>query len=111
MKANVIPATLARRIGYDDVGFTNHNHVTNMPTAVKIKAGKYGTAIGLLLERGGSFQTRYERTLIVDGGQRRVLEEADLVETESLKAGKERGRKKDGKRAATRRDQSTTFCP
>jgi hypothetical protein len=36
-----------------------------MPTAVKIKAGKYGSAIGLLLEHGCAFQTRHERTLIV----------------------------------------------
>src|SRR6266436_6313997 len=32
-----------------------------MPAAVKIKAGKYGSAIGLLLERGGAFLTRHER--------------------------------------------------
>jgi len=39
---------------------------TAMPAAVKIKSGKYGRAIGLLLERGGAFQTRHERTLIVN---------------------------------------------
>jgi hypothetical protein len=68
-----------------------------MPAAVKIKAGKYGTAIGLLLERGGSFQTRHERTLIVNSAQRKVLEEAGLVETDGAKegAGKEDGHKKD----------------
>ena len=68
-----------------------------MPAAVKIKPGKYGSAIGLLLERGGAFQTRHERTLIVNSEQKKVLEEADLVETNGLKegAGKEHGRKKD----------------
>jgi hypothetical protein len=68
-----------------------------MPAAVKIKPGKYGSAIGLLLERGGSFQTRHERTLIVNSDQKKVLEEADLVETNGLKesSGKEHGQKKD----------------
>jgi hypothetical protein len=58
-----------------------------MPTVVRIKAGKYGRAIGLLLERGGAFQTRHERTLIVDSEQRKVLEEANLVETNGLTEG------------------------
>ena len=68
-----------------------------MPAAVKIKAGKYGRAIRLLLERGGSFQTRHERTLIVDGAQQKVLEEAGLVETDRLNQipGKKHGPKKD----------------
>ena len=68
-----------------------------MPAAVKIKSGKYGNAIGLLLERGGAFQTRHERTLIVNAEQKKVLEQADLVETNGLKegAGKEHGHKKD----------------
>jgi hypothetical protein len=68
-----------------------------MPAAVRIKAGKYGSAIGLLLERGGAFQTRHERTLIVDSDQKKALEEADLVETNALKEGSARqhGRKKD----------------
>jgi hypothetical protein len=68
-----------------------------MAAVVRIKPGKYGTAIGLLLERGGAFQTRHERTLIVDVKQKQVLEEADLIETNGLKAGagKEHGRKKD----------------
>ncbi len=67
-----------------------------MPAAVKIKSGKYGTAIGLLLERGGEFQTRHERTLIVNFEQKRTLEEADLVETNGLRKGsdKEHGHKK-----------------
>ena len=52
-----------------------------MPAAVKIKAGKYGSAIGLLLEQGGAFQTRHERTLIVSSEQKKALEEADPVET------------------------------
>src|SRR5206468_2065411 len=66
---------------------------TAMPAAVKIKAGKYGTAIGLLLERGGAFQTRHERTLIVNADQKRVLEDADLVETNGSRkaAGGEHG--------------------
>jgi hypothetical protein len=69
---------------------------TAMPAAVKIKVGRYGSAIGLLLERGGAFQTRLERTLIVNSDQRKALEEADLVETNGLKAGsgKEHGHKK-----------------
>jgi hypothetical protein len=68
-----------------------------MPEAVRIKAGKYGNAIGLLLERGGAFQTRHERTLIVNADQKRALEEAELVETNGVKkgSGKEHGRKKD----------------
>jgi hypothetical protein len=68
-----------------------------MPAAVKIKAGKYGRAIGLLLERGGAFQTRHERTLIVDSEQKKVLEQADLVETNGLNegSGKGNGHKKD----------------
>jgi hypothetical protein len=45
-----------------------------MPSAVRIKAGEYGSAIGLLLERGGTFQTRYERTLIVNEDQNAALE-------------------------------------
>ena len=65
--------------------------------AVKIKADKYGTAIGLLLRRGGSFQTRYEHTLIVNSEQLKVLQEADVIETNGLKegSGKKHGRKKD----------------
>ena len=68
-----------------------------MPAAVKIKAGKYGSAIGLLLERGGAFQTRHERTLIVNSDQKKALEKADLVEANGLKdaSGKQHGQKKD----------------
>ena len=68
-----------------------------MPAAVKIKAGKYGRAIGLLLERGGAFQTRHERTLIVDSEQKKALQEADLLETNGLNegSGKDNGHKKD----------------
>ena len=68
-----------------------------MPVAIRIKACKYGSAIGLLLERGGAFQTRHERTLIVNSDQQKALEEADLVETNGLKegSGKEHGHKKD----------------
>jgi hypothetical protein len=69
-----------------------------MPAAVKIKAGRYGRAIGLLLERGGAFQTRHERTLIVDSEQKKALQEADLLETNGLNegSGKGNGHKKDG---------------
>jgi hypothetical protein len=68
-----------------------------MPATVRIKSGKYGVAIGLLLERGGAFQTRHERTLIVNSEQKKALEEADLVETNGLQegSGKEHGHKKD----------------
>jgi hypothetical protein len=68
-----------------------------MPAAVKIKAGKYGRAIGLLLERGGAFQTRHERTLIVDSEQKKALQEADLLEANGLNEGssKDNGHKKD----------------
>jgi hypothetical protein len=70
---------------------------TAMPAMVKIKAGKYGNAIGLLLRRGGWFQTRHERTLIVNAEQKKVLEEAGLVETDGLKEGsrKKHGHKKE----------------
>jgi hypothetical protein len=70
---------------------------TAMPAAVKIKAGKYGSAIGLLLERGGAFQTRHQRTLIVNADQKKALEEAGLVETNGRKerSGKEQGHNKD----------------
>ncbi len=69
-----------------------------MPAAVKIKADKYGTAIGLLLGRGGAFQTRHERILIVNFEQQKALEEAGLIETEGSNdgTGKENGHKKDG---------------
>jgi hypothetical protein len=68
-----------------------------MPAAVKIKAGKYGNAIGMLLRRGGSFQTRHERTLIVNSEQRRVLEDAGLIDGNGIKkgSGKDHGRKDD----------------
>ncbi len=68
-----------------------------MPEAVRIKSGRYGSAIGLLLERGGAFQTRHERTLIVNSDQKTALEKADLVETNGLRerAGKEHGQEKD----------------
>jgi hypothetical protein len=70
-----------------------------MPAAVRIKSGKYGSAIGLLLERGGVFQTRHERTLIVNSDQREALEKADLVESNGLKEGssKKHGQKKDAR--------------
>jgi hypothetical protein len=46
---------------------------------VKIKAERYGQAIGLLLGMSGGFQTRFERTLIVNSEQRRALEHAGLM--------------------------------
>jgi hypothetical protein len=68
-----------------------------MPAAVRIKVGKYGSAIGLLLERGGTFQTRHQRTLIVNSDQRKALENSGLVETDGWTegSGKEHGHKKD----------------
>ena len=62
---------------------------------VKIKADNYGQAIGLLLRRGGRFQTRFERTLIVNSEQRRILEEAGFVDTNGTQemAEKDRGKK------------------
>lgn len=70
---------------------------TAMPVAVKIKASKYGSAIGLLLERGGAFQTRHERIPIVNSEQKKALEETGLVETNGLMEGpgKDNGHKKD----------------
>ena len=70
-----------------------------MPAAIKIKAGKYGSAIGLLLERGGVFQTRHQRTLIVNSDQKKALEKADLVEANGFKegSGKEHGHEKDAR--------------
>ncbi len=58
-----------------------------MPIAVKIKPKKYGSAIALLLQRGGAFQTRHERTLIVNSDQKQALEEAGLVEIQDVKEG------------------------
>ena len=67
-----------------------------MPAVVKIKPGKYGTAIRLLLERGGAFQTRHERTLIVNREQKKVLQEAGVIET-NAKEGNDHARKKDAR--------------
>ena len=69
---------------------------TAMLAAVKIKSGKYGSAIRLLLERGGTFQTRHQRTLIVNSDQRKALEIAGLVETNGpeKRSSKEHGQKK-----------------
>jgi hypothetical protein len=57
-----------------------------MPVAVRIKEGEYGRAIRLLLERGGAFQTRHERTLIVDTAQEKALEQAGLIEADGSKS-------------------------
>jgi hypothetical protein len=48
---------------------------------VKIKPGKYGEAIGMLLRTGEGFQTRYQYSLIVNSQQRRALAEAGFVAT------------------------------
>jgi hypothetical protein len=71
--------------------------VTIMPAAVRIKAGKYGSAIGLLPERGGAFQTRYERTLVVDAAQKNALEQAGLIESIGLQpiSNKDHGQEND----------------
>lgn len=68
-----------------------------MPAAVKIKVGQYGRAIGLLLARGGAFQTRDQRTLIVDSDQRKALEEADVLDTRGMleQSGNHHAQKKD----------------
>jgi len=65
-----------------------------MPAVVKIKPGKYGTAIGLLLERGGACQTRHERTLIVSGAPKKALQAAGLIETNGAKEGQRHAHKK-----------------
>jgi hypothetical protein len=61
---------------------------------VKIKPDKYGKALALLLRMGGGFQTRFERTLIVNAQQRHVLEEAGCVAAngDGLQAGKGPGK-------------------
>jgi hypothetical protein len=46
---------------------------------VKIRPDKYGQAIAMLLQSGGGFQTRFERTLIVNLEQKRALEQAGFV--------------------------------
>jgi hypothetical protein len=63
---------------------------------VKIKPGKYGSAIGLLIRLGGGFQTRFEHTLIVNREQLRILEAAEFVETNDSEKepSKSRGKKK-----------------
>lgn len=60
--------------------------------ALKIKADKYGQAIALLLHKGGGFQTRFERTLIVNSEQRRALEEAGCVEVNGSTSKTRKGR-------------------
>jgi hypothetical protein len=49
--------------------------------AVTIKPDKYGQAIALLLQMGGGFQPRFQRTLIVNSEQRRALKVAGVVAT------------------------------
>ncbi len=63
---------------------------------VKIKADKYGNAIGLLIRLGGGFQTRFEDTLIVSRDQLRILEAAGFIEENGApnKVNKPRGEKK-----------------
>ena len=52
---------------------------------VKIKPDKYGQAIALLIKKGEGFQTRFERTLIVNAEQRRILEKASVIVASSKK--------------------------
>jgi hypothetical protein len=62
--------------------------------SLKIKDDRYGHAIALLLRTGGGFQTRHQRTLIVNSAQRRILEEAGCVaENGRRPKGKGRGEK------------------
>ena len=86
------------------LGHTTFQKGIVMPVAVRIKAGKYGSAIGLLLERGGAFQTRHERTLIVGAAQKKVLQEAGLVDVNALKEApaKRNGHKKNAGRQVPR---------
>jgi hypothetical protein len=51
----------------------------NLMFQVRIKDDKYGQAISLLLKKGDGFQTRFERTLIVNAEQERALQEAGFV--------------------------------
>lgn len=62
---------------------------------VKIKSGKYGQAIAMLLQMGEGFQTRFQRTLIVSSQQRRILEEAGFVAANgaATRTGNRRGEK------------------
>lgn len=62
---------------------------------VKIKPDKYGQALMLLLRQGGGFQTRFERRLIVNAEQHRMLREAGFVAANGTepKARKSRGEK------------------
>lgn len=55
--------------------------------ALKIKPERYGEAIALLLEMGGGFQTRFQRILIVNGAQQRVLEKAGVVASNGSASG------------------------
>lgn len=56
-----------------------------MCAAVRIKVGKYDSAIGLLFEPGDAVHTRRERTLIVDAAQKQALKQAGLIEAVGLK--------------------------
>jgi hypothetical protein len=62
---------------------------------VKIKAEKYGAAIGLLMRMGAGFQTRFRDMLIVNSEQLHALEEAGFVEANGneTKTRKRRGEK------------------
>jgi hypothetical protein len=70
-----------------------------------IKAEDCGRAIGMLLRRGGSFQTRHENILIVNSEQRKVLEEADLVESNSVP------KRTDGKHARKKKRSLINCAP
>jgi hypothetical protein len=62
---------------------------------VKIRPDKYGEALAMLLQMGGGFQTRFERTLIVNAKQQRILQEAGFVAAKDTgaKPRKSRGEK------------------
>jgi hypothetical protein len=67
-----------------------------MAFAVKIEEGKYGSAIMLLVRMGGSFQTAFERTLIVNAEQKHALEEAGFIKATDS------GTKQNGKKKKTK---------
>jgi hypothetical protein len=62
---------------------------------VKIRPDKYGEALAMLLQLGGGFQTRFERTLIVNSKQQRILQEAGFIAAKDAgnKPRKSRGEK------------------
>jgi hypothetical protein len=82
-------------MNFDDRSVSPRTERENPMLEVKIKADRYGQAIALLLQLGEGFQTRFERTLIVNSEQKRVLEGAGLVAGNgtAMKTRKGRGEK------------------